>query len=364
MSNEMRVESGDQVAAGAATATEREDDGAPETAPATAASVTDIANVDASAESSQRAVPSINPDSFGVIVVLWQPDATHLQNLDDTRAICRHVVAVDNSPKADAQLHARLRESGIEVVHNANRGGISGAYNRGAEVVFGRGCEVMFLLDQDSQLGADFFDSMMRACADTGTDAFIVGPKVFEVNLGKYLPVFSPELRMPKPESIDGREGLVPTLFVISSGSAISAEAYRKVGAFREDYFIEYVDIEYGLRATSNGVPVFVNTAAQMRQQVGQFVKRGIFSTSNHVAWRRYYASRNAVHALRSNSKRWSIHWLIELLTLHQVACVLVCEEHKLRKVVAIAVGYFDGLFGKLGTFEERHPKIAAFCRH
>lgn len=307
----------------------------------------------------------IDPDSFGAVVVLWQPKPEHVDHLERVRAACRHLIAVDNSPRADAALHARLRANGIEVLHNANRGGISGAYNVGASALFDAGRQVVFLLDQDSQLGADFFAGMMRACARAGSDAFIVGPKVFEVNLGRYLPVFSPQLRLPKPEPIDDRtQGLIPTLFVISSGSAISAAAFRQVGEFREDYFIEYVDIEYGMRATRNGVPVLVNTEVQMRQQVGEYVKRGIFSTSNHVAWRRYYASRNAVHALRSNASRWSIHWLIELLTLHQVACVLVCEQHKLRKVVAIAVGYFDGLFGKLGTFEQRHPRVAAFCKH
>lgn len=317
--------------------------------------------------SGARAPASVDPDSYGAVAVLWQPKPEHVDHLERVRAACRHLIAVDNSPQADAALHARLRARGIEVLHNGNRGGISGAYNRGAAALYAAGREVVFLLDQDSQLGADFFDGMMRACARARVDgeAFIVGPKVFEVNLGRYLPVFAPQPRMPKPERIDERrDGLVPTLFVISSGSAVSAAAFARIGEFREDYFIEYVDIEYGLRATRNGVPVLVNAAMEMRQQVGQYVKRGIFSTSNHVAWRRYYASRNAVHALRSNASRWSIHWLIELLTLHQVACVLVCEEHKLRKVVAIAVGYFDGLFGKLGTFEQRHPRVAAFCKH
>lgn len=306
-----------------------------------------------------------DPDAFGAVVVLWQPKPEHVEHLERLRGACRHLLAVDNSPQADPALHARLRAAGIEVRHNGNRGGISGAYNLGARALFDAGRQVAFLLDQDSQLSEGFFDGMMRACARAGGDAFIVGPKVFEANLGRYLPVFSPQLRLPKPERIDERsEGLVPTLFVISSGSAISAAAFRRLGEFREDYFIEYVDIEYGLRATRNDVPVLVNTEVEMRQQVGQYVKRGVFSTSNHVAWRRYYASRNAVHALRSNASRWSIHWLIELLTLHQVACVLVCEQHKLRKVVAIAVGYFDGVFGKLGPFEQRHPRVAAFCRH
>lgn len=309
------------------------------------------------------AAAPVDPDAFGVVVVLWQPDVSHLIHLDDARALCRHVVAVDNSPEADEALHARLRAAGVEVLFNANRGGVSGAYNRGVEALFARGCQVAFLLDQDSRLGADFFEGMMRACARTGQDAFIVGPKVFEANLGRYLPVFSPQGRMPRPQRIDALgEGLVPTLFVISSGSAVSAAAYRRLGAFREDYFIEYVDIEYGLRATREGVPVFVNAAVELRQQVGRFVKRGVFSTSNHVAWRRYYASRNAVHALRSNARRWSIHWLVELLTLHQLLCVWVSEEQKLRKTVAIAVGYWDGLRGRLGPFEQRHPRVAAFC--
>lgn len=312
-----------------------------------------------------RTPRAIDPRAFGVVFVLWHPDASHLIHLDDAHAACRHVVAVDNSPEADADLHERLRGAGIEVVFNRNAGGISGAYNRGVEALLARGCQVVFLLDQDSQLGPEFFARMMQACAQVGSQAFVLGPKVFEANLGRYLPVFSPAGRMPRPERIDDRvDGLIPTLFVISSGSAISAAAYRELGAFREDYFIEYVDIEYGLRATRQGIPVYVNAAVEMRQQVGRFVKRGIFSTSNHVAWRRYYASRNAVHALRSNASRWSVHWLIELLTLHQVLCVLVCEEHKLRKIVAIAVGYFDGVFGRLGAFEQRHPRLAAFCRH
>jgi rhamnosyltransferase len=33
------------------------------------------------------------------------------------------------------------------------------------------------------------------------------------------------------------------------------------------------------------------------------------------------------------------------------------------KKITAITCGYLDGLFGLLGTFEERHPRIAAFCK-
>ncbi len=61
-----------------------------------------------------------------------------------------------------------------------------------------------------------------------------------------------------------------PTQSIISSGSAISADAYRVLGAFREDYFIECVDIEYGLRAWSRGVPVYMTSRATLRQIDGR----------------------------------------------------------------------------------------------
>ena len=69
------------------------------------------------------------------------------------------------------------------------------------------------------------------------------------------LPIFPPGKRFPKSLRIDDQSaGMFPTLCIISSGSAISAAAYRKLGAFREDYFIEYIDIEYSLRANSRNV--------------------------------------------------------------------------------------------------------------
>lgn len=302
---------------------------------------------------------------YGLVFVLYHPTHEHLAHLRKARALCSRVVAVDNSPSVNAMLHETLRGEGIDVIFNGNVGGISGALNRGADTLISQGCEVFILLDQDSEFDEQFFAGMMRACATLGEAAFIVGPKVYEVNMEKFLPVFPPEKKLPTPVRIDEQsEGLVRTLFTISSGSAISAVAYRSLGAFREDYFIEYVDIEYGMRASNKGVPVFINTAVVMRQTVGKLVKRGIFTTSNHVAWRRYYASRNAVHALRTYASRWSLHWLVELLTFHQLLCVLLCEDHKRKKIAAICCGYVDGVLGRLGSFERRHPKLASYCAH
>jgi rhamnosyltransferase len=302
--------------------------------------------------------------TFGLIFVLYQPTAEFVSNLHKATALCRNVIAVDNSPEPSPHLHEALREAGTTVIFNRNQGGLAGAYNRGAELLLEQGCEVIFLLDQDSDIDEQFFVKMMEACAGLGTDSFIMGPKIYEIHLQRCMPVTPPGKRLPKPYRIDHETtGLFPTLFVISSGSAISAQAYRTVGAFREDYFIECVDVEYGLRATTLGVPVYMNAAVTMRQTTGHIERHGKLFTTNHAAWRRYYGTRNAVHSLRLYRSTWSLHWLSGPLAIHWALCVVLFEPQKLRKLVAMLVGYVDGRLGKLGTFESRHPGIAAFCK-
>ena len=301
--------------------------------------------------------------SFGLIFVLYQPTEDFLGNLIKARAACPNVVAVDNSPEADLRLHERLREQGMQVIFNRNEGGLAGAYNKGAEVLLARQCDLIFLLDQDSDIDASFFAGMMQTAAGL-SGAFLIGPKIYEIELQKCMPVIPPGKRFPKPFRIDDQTaGLFPTLCIISSGSAISATAYRKLGAFREDYFIEYIDVEYSLRASSRNVPVYMNAAVTLRQTNGRIERHGKLFTTNHAAWRRYYIARNMVHCLHLYRSYSGLHWFSGLMAIQQAMYVLLFDSQKLKKVTAIACGYLDGMFGRLGTFERRHPHIAAFCK-
>ena len=74
-------------------------------------------------------------NSYGLIFVLYEPTEEFLENLAKARAFCPNMVAVDNSPEADLRLHEFLHEQGIKLIFNRNKGGLAGAYNRGAEVL-------------------------------------------------------------------------------------------------------------------------------------------------------------------------------------------------------------------------------------
>ena len=132
---------------------------------------------------------------------------------------------------------------------------------------------------------------------------------------------------------------------------------------FREDYFIEYIDVEYSLRALSQNVPIYVNAAVTLRQSNGDIERRGKLFSTHHAAWRRYYIARNMVHCLRLYRSFCGLYWLSGLMAVQQAMTVLLFDSHKLEKFTAIACGYLDGMFGRLDRFERRHRYLNAFCR-
>lgn len=302
--------------------------------------------------------------TFGLIFVLYNPSEDFLDNLVEARTACPNVIAVDNSPEVNVRLHEHLGEQGIKVIFNRNQGGLAGAYNRGTEMLLAEACDVIFLLDQDSDIEKTFFTDMMEAADGLGTDTFLIGPKIFEIKLQRCMPVIPPGKYFPKPLHIDDKTtGLFSTMCIISSGSAISATAYRKLGAFREDYFIEYIDVEYSLRAISQKVPVYVNASVTLRQSNGDIERRGKMFSTHHAAWRRYYIARNMVHCLRLYRSFCGLHWLSGLMAMQQALTVLLFDSQKMEKVIAIACGYLDGMFGRLGTFEQKNRYLDALCR-
>ncbi len=108
----------------------------------------------------------------GALAVLYNPSEAHIQNVLRLRLLVEHVVAVDNSLVSDLQLHKRIQAGGIEILSNFNAGGVAGAYNRGLEKLIEKGCRLLFIFDQDSEVPEDYFAQMLDACPCPGQSTF------------------------------------------------------------------------------------------------------------------------------------------------------------------------------------------------
>ncbi|MGC1784279.1 MAG: glycosyltransferase family 2 protein [Acidobacteriaceae bacterium] len=304
---------------------------------------------------------------LGTLVVLFNPSEAHVQHLFRHRRLCDNVVAVDNSPQLDVLLQDRIRAEGIDLLSNFNVGSVAGAYNIGIERLIKKKCELLFLFDQDSEAPEDYFLNMSDSCLTLGSRHFLIGPKVFYINVKRYLPVHILNgFRVSAVQITDRNDGLLPCSSIITSGSVLSAETYRTLGPFRADYFIDHVDTEYSFRAASKGVPVYVNTSLALKHEVGRRIDHKLLSLKiiqwNTSPLRQYYSARNCIHVSRLYGTQFPILALINVITIQQLLSVILYETDKRKKIMAMAAGIIDGFRGRYGSFDACQPRRSALC--
>jgi GT2 family glycosyltransferase len=208
---------------------------------------------------------------------------------------------------------------------------------------------------------------MLDACLALDSPYFLIGPKVFDINVNRYLPAHIVRRFGLSPLPIsDQQQGLLPCSSIITSGSVMSAETFRFLGHFSEDYFIDHVDTEYSFRALCSGVPIYINTSLVLRHEVGKRIDHRVLFLKliqwNTGPLRQYYSARNCIHISRRYGWQYPLLILINIITMQQILSVVLYEVDKRRKMVAMLAGILDGLRGRYGSFEACRPRASTFC--
>lgn len=297
----------------------------------------------------------------GGVVVLYNPSVDDVANIERISQYFDELVVVDNSPVPCKVPDWSGR--GITVCVNKNHGGIAGAFNRALEGLQSDP-DLVILLDQDSRITLDCIEQLEESAKELGDQPFILGPAVFDVNLGKHLtlPILTKwSYRTERFECL--RPGRHRVFAVISSGSVISRKARRILGEFDESFFIDHVDTEYALRAAQHGVPVFMETRAVLQHAIGQRSERRFLGItlrpSNHAPIRRYYIFRNGIILSIRYFKIYPAFFLRNLgRMLHEMVCIILYEHDKFRKIFAIMIAAWDGVRLKSGVASDLWPRL------
>jgi rhamnosyltransferase len=146
----------------------------------------------------------------------------------------------------------------------------------------------------------------------------------------------------------------------------MSAETYRILGPFLEEYFIDHVDTEYSFRAMCKGVPVYINTSVALKHEVGKRINHKVLFFTliqwNMDPLRQYYSARNCIHISRRYGTQFPLLILINIITMQQILSIALYEKDKRKKIVAMMAGIIDGLRGRYGPFETCRPQTFTFC--
>ena len=272
------------------------------------------------------------------IVVTFFPQHEHLDAvLTRIRQQCS-IVVVDNSDgSCDERLKDLADAMNFDLVLNGRNLGIAAAQNLGVNFALRNGQDYVLLLDQDSILEPDYV-STLALFAEKNAWPVVSGRAIDERNRD------ISNTRIKSRAAIEQRD-------LMSSGTLISKAAIKKVGLFEEALFIDCVDFEWGWRAQSLGLKLYLVRDACFSHTLGDGQPRYSQLPSSI---RHYYQSRNLGYMLQRSYV--PLFWKLKqiLFAFLKIFKILMFASNKKKRFDYIVQGLLDFTKNHHGAYETR----------
>jgi rhamnosyltransferase len=298
------------------------------------------------------------PYSVIAVVVTYQPDIKKLSTL--LTALLRQVtqiIIVDNG--SDIDVHNWISAQGNMGIHALrfnNNHGVAHAQNAGIAWARECGAHYIVLLDQDSDPATDMIERLVGAAetmAAQGYSVAAVGPNHLDIQRGNPPPFIRVRgLRVERCFCTEP-DAIIPVDYLISSGCLIPMATLDVVGGMTEELFIDYVDIEWCMRAKHRGYQSFGACGAIMQHRIGDapisFCGRKV---PLHSPLRHYYLFRNAVWMYR---QKWPpLHWKLTdgYRLFLKYGFYALFTKSRLEHLHMMTLGIWHGLRGRNGRLD------------
>lgn len=259
------------------------------------------------------------------IVILYNPDYDAKENILKYLCSVDHLIIWDNSPQNKINWLFPSYEEKITWMSSGKNEGIAFALNRGIEYSMDNGYTHLLTMDQDSKW--DDFRSFRDNLEIYGNEGYIYCPMV----------------------NFQGKKNnKINTIKVsITSGTTYNLKIFKKIGWFREDFFIDGIDNEFGYRAYKNGYSTYQFMSNNLNQRFGSSKKFFNRYIRSYPAIRSFYMIRNHIWLWKepgSIMEKQMKRWLIEGQIIRKIPKIILAEDDKLKKLCAIFRGVYKGI--------------------
>lgn len=290
----------------------------------------------------------------GAVITAFEPQDGLVQACRAVRDQVDVVVVVDDgsAPAADGVLDA-CRDLGVIVVRHVTNRGIGAALNTG--VMEARrhlepdGDTYILTLDQDSVVPDGYVEMLVtaaRSAAKVGFTVGMVGPAQAQGIRSAVARTRGPVVVSKEP---------------IQSGLLIPTVSLDVLGLFASELFIDGVDTEFYLRATTHGRSAVVAPDARLAHRLGRehvvHLMGRPLALTYAADFRYYYIARNRVALLRRyahRAPRWAIGAVAKDLR-HLAVTTLLVPGWRAR-LASTAAGLRDGILGVSGPRDRPGP--------
>lgn len=236
---------------------------------------------------------------IAAIIVTYNPEIKVLNDLVLMLSTqVNRIIIVDNNSKNKNDIN--FLDEKITVIKEKSNIGLAKAQNLGIRAVIDS-CTHVLIFDQDSSISNDFVEKQLKCETELlkeNVKLSAVGPAFIDENTQYEYPVTVYKGPFIKHVNIEDKP--VKATFIIASGSLIRTAVLKDVGLMLDDFFIDFVDVEWCLRANSKGYSCFINPYVKMSHCIGELrIKIGGRMISMHSDFRKFYIYRNGMFMLR-----------------------------------------------------------------
>lgn len=292
----------------------------------------------------------MNQVKICAIIVTYNIGKVFLENFNATKAQVDEVIIIDNNSTSPTKAMLSNLENQAKIIHLKANKGLAYAQNIGIEFVINNNYKWALFLDHDSKIAPNMVYNLLESYNKFQDPAIrLLAPNIVEQNIEhqtKYFQLINPYKFVRK--SLTNEEYINP-LFVINSGSLIYVDTFREIGFFREDFFIDYIDIEFCLRLHKAGMKILLAKKAEIYHKLGDktlhhFLGKKVITT-NHNSLRRYYIFRNRSYLWRRYFTKMPAYIVFDLTaSINDIVKIILFEKQKLTKLKNIIKGLSDSI--------------------
>lgn len=266
------------------------------------------------------------------IIVAYRPNINELKhNVEFILPQVDYLYIIDNT-EGSSYLTSHFSHEKISILPLLENLGIAQALNIGTNEAIKKGADWILSFDQDSCPSLDYVKSFIKILnKDDGS-------------IGQIGPLYTMKNRKKNTS-----ESVQTCNEIITSGAFISKEAFKTVGGYKEELFIDSVDTEISWNIRVHGYKVCVANNIVLTHNLGSnardiiFLSKRIMTITNHSPLRYYYMCRNAYYI--SNLYRYKLGKSAQRYRYKGVKLilkVLLFESEKIKKIKSIIKGYID----------------------
>jgi rhamnosyltransferase len=290
------------------------------------------------------------------VIVTYNPSIPELaEQVSAMRREGLQIIIVDNaSTNCEAMTDAiqSLDPVSITVQKCTENLGLAAGQNLGIAEARRRQATHIIFFDQDSIPQPGFLRALLDAETNLESRGVLfsaVGPATYDPGTNLPYPItryVGPFIQRYAPQGTE----LVEATFLIASGCLVKTHVLDQVGNMLSDLFIDYIDVEWSLRARSKGLRCYVASGARMSHRIGD-ARVKIFgrTISAHSPLRRYYLVRNSFLMLRLPYIPLAYKVREIFLNLMRIGVFLYLSDDRSEYLRQTRRAVADGIAGRFG---------------